>query len=1507
MNCLNNNGGDIFPMSDMQKAYWIGITDSVLENSSRIQYYCEYNLVDFELVRFTLAWRNVLHRHAMLRTVALNYDKQRIVECLSNDGLSYTDLRGMDDRQKQALLAGTRYRLSRRKFSCSESLQFDLHLLQDVDVTIFLLSLNMWGVDAPSVNIILSDLAHYYYHPQQELPVLTFQYWDYIREYSHRENTSDYAQSEAYWDKRLASTNEPPALPIRFGSSRTTDLSVSTENFQQLAHIFSSAEVNLLQVRAKELDINVDTLILSAFVESVSYWNESQNFSLNVPRFTRPKFSHQINDIVGEFSSFSILSLNLANISTFEERIRYIHRQYLDDLKHGQISGSKQLRKLVEANNVASLASFPIVFTLSHGLNPHRDALKGKLFGEVQYDISHTPNVLLDCRHEFYQGKLAVKWDYVRNYFADGCIDAMFQAFERIIASIIAPDYREYIQQHNVISLPEDQRKVRKVINNNRAPFSEKPLFRQFAELMQIPEQGAADAIICEETTLSYQTLFNRACQLGAFIHASILQQERQAIVSILLPKGWQQIVGVWGVLASGAAYLPLDIDQPTSRIEQILADAQPCLIIVDAKTRHLVPEAFQVLIVDVTQADAIFAQDYVPSTTDLPGYGVPQEALIYVMYTSGTTGKPKGVMIRHKGVNNAIDYSRRTFMAYPEKLVVLGVSALHHDMSVFDTIGTLLHRGVVVLPPEGKRKDPEVWAKIILHYNVNCIVAVPAIIDMLLTWSEFKKYHFASLKTVLMGGDWIAPNILQRMRGIFPDDISVYSVGGPTETTMWNIANKIDNEPEWPSVPYGCPIQNCAYYILNSRLQEVPDWVVGEMYCGGISLAEGYLNDVQRTDEKFIHHPVTHQRLYNTGDLGLYHPDGRIEFIGRKDGQIKIRGIRIECGEIQVKLEQLAEVTRAVVYVYKESLAAALILRPGTDRLADAELYERCKDLLPISMIPSVWIQLNELPLTKNQKVDISGLKRITEEYLSYGGVTFSQDPPMASSVNQAQLAAIWEKLLCKQVSSDDDNFFSLGGDSLSLIRLSTEILNQLKVQISFAELLMNLSLRDQVTLIDQRSTTETADEIIIIPHLDTTQYPLLPSQEDMWLAEKFSAGKIKFRIISGFIASETVDYARMKYSLEALRRQHLVLSLLFSLTSKGLTQFSDLNRPLPLFVGQPVATSNLANKISEIESRDFNLFDEYAWNVHMLPLEEGGQAWIFNFHHMIFDGWSINVFFTELQNIYGSQTLLPKPAINYGDYVCWKKERILHNERESLDYWSTIISGGNDLISVPSDTKPVSSIIQQTLETPSSELLLRFCNQNKTTPFIVLFSIFQLTLLHFFSRDNFFIGTSDAGRDHPDTENMLGCFINNPIFRVKKLQECTLVAMIEQVKDDYAHVLKYPVPSFSKLVKQLGIQGNKNGFNDFCQVCFVMQPSYPKTISFDGMEMQQLDIVSHEVRLIYEMSCWQQNNNEFKLMLNFDKSKAEEQDARCLMSVYIKFISKLLHCPDKPVADIV
>lgn len=1505
MSRSNNTG---FPMSDMQKAYWINITDGI-ENSSRMQYYCEYELSEFDLDKFKTAWNNVVNRHDMLRTVALDGGKQQILDYLENDLLVYTDLRELEQTKKQEIYAAIRDKLSHRKFSCNESPQFDLHLLHDTAATKFILNLNMWAIDAPSVNIILSDLADFYYSSAQELPKLTYKFQDYIRQYYEEEKRSGYIESEQYWYNRLDSINEPPKLPSKYSSLSEAKNLGKIKNFQQLSHIFSSKEVSLLQERARALEVNVDTLILSAFAEVISYWNESESFSLNIPRFTRPEFNSQINDIVGEFSSFSILSLNLANIATFEQRIHSIHMQYMADLQHAQVSGNKLLRRLAQNQNLTSLTTFPVVFTLSHGVNPRRDALKSKLFSDIQYDISHTPNVQLDCRQEFCQGKLLIKWDYARNYFADNCIETMFQEFIRIVASLIDADYYDYVKKNRVIALPDDQKKVRQAINNNQVPYQEKPLFRQLAELMETPGLSVTNAVICQDTIMSYQELFDQACQLGAFINNNITSASQQRIITILLPKGEAQIVSVWGILASGCAYLPLDIDQPVSRIAQILADAQSSLLIVNDETRHLVPENINVPVLNIEQSKAIFVTDRVPLAVDLPGYYVSDEDLIYLMYTSGTTGKPKGVMIRHKGVNNAIDYSLKTFVPFSEKLVVLGVSALHHDMSVFDTLGTILHKGLLILPQESKRKDPDIWAKIIQQYNVNCIVSVPAIIEMLLTWSEFKKYRFTSIKTVLMGGDWIPANILQRMQTIFSDNISAYSVGGPTETTMWNIANKIKNEPDWSSVPYGYPIQNCSYHLLNHRLQDVPDWVVGEMYCSGISLAKGYLNDEQRTAEKFIFHPVTKERLYKTGDLGLYHPDGRIEFIGRQDGQIKIRGIRIECGEVQVKLETLPEVSRAVVYAYRESLAAALVIRPGFEKMAEAELYERCKQLLPISMIPSVWIQLETLPLTKNQKVDLTELKNITGEYLSSGEIVLEQNRPISSSIceNELKLAAIWETLLNKKVTGQNDNFFSLGGDSLSLIRLATEILNQLKVQVSFAELLMNLSIKDQVNLINQRTTKEINEDENTIPHLGLDEYPLLSNQEDIWLAERFSSGKIKFRIIVGFIADEELDYVKMEQSLDDLRNNHWVLSLLFSLTSKGLAQHSNKNRPLPLFVEECINESELTAKINEIESRSFNLFDEYAWRVHVLPLSNGSQAWIFNFHHIIFDGWSVNLFLTELQNRYNSRDALRESAFNYGDYVCWKKESAIRHEKESLNYWSTILADGSDLISVSSDEKPESSIIQEALSLPTSDLLLRFCKQNKTTPFIVLFSIFQLTLLEFFNKDKFLIGISDSGREHPDTENMLGCFINTPIFCAKKIPECSLVSMIDKVKEDYANVLKYPVPSFSQLVKQLGKQGKKNGFNDFCQVCFVMQPSYVESIRFGCREMKKLAIVSHEVRLIYEMSCWQQQNNEFTLMLNFDRSKVEERDARRLMSEYIRFINKLIDKPDKPVTTIV
>ncbi|EML1936706.1 amino acid adenylation domain-containing protein [Providencia stuartii] len=1483
---------DTFPMSDMQTAYWMSITDYTQKNNSRIQYYCEYNLTELNLEKFKQSWDKVLERHDMLSAVALNNGQQTIIKYPKE--IHYIDIRDLKKDEEINYYISLRNEVSHKKFNCCEGPQYNIYLIEDDEFTKFILHLNMWAIDAYSVNIILSDLARFYFS-EENMANISYNYKSYLQDfYSKKEDIVDNEILD-YWYSRLGHTSFPPNLPIKTIQNNKGQIN----NFSQLEKKLSNKDVDILKKRARELNTNIDILLLSIFCEVINYWNDSNKFCINIPTFSRPFYNKEINDIAGEFSSYLILNLDLPTGTAFKDRVNYIHKQYIDDLNFSQVSSNKILRHISQRNNQSSINIYPVVFTLSHGLDKLRDDIKYKLFGDLKYDISHTPNVKLDCRHEFYQGALTIKWDYDKNHYADNCIESMFEIFINLVTAIISDTYEEYIHKENVVDLPIKQKEKRYEINNNRVGYSSNSIFRQFSEMMESSSCQDENALICETKKITYQEMYKQVCVLGGYLSKLINQNKNsKKIIAILLPKSCEQIICVWGILASGCTYLPLDLEQPKSRVFDILEDAKPDLIIINNETENLISQSINIKTFNIEKNKMVIESEYIPLAETLPGYSVSEEDLIYIMYTSGTTGVPKGVMVNNKGVNNAIDYSIKKLINFSERPIVLGVSALHHDMSVFDTLATFIQKGVLILPKENKRKDPEEWSNIIKKYNVNYIVSVPAIIDMLFTWCEFKGYTLDSIKNIIMGGDWIPTNILKRIEKYCSTNVVAYSVGGPTETTMWNITNRIKDEESWLSVPYGYPIQNCSYYILNKQLIEVPDWVIGEMYCGGVSLAQGYMNDPKRTAEKFIIHPITKERLYNTGDLGLYHPDGRIEFIGRKDGQVKIKGVRVECGEVQKKLEEFIEVSRAIVYLYKGSLTAALVLRPNIPKINDNELYQRSKEVLPVSMLPSLWIQLYELPLTKNQKVDYQKLTLITEDYLkSAKGKLKNKDESMKTK-QEVMLCEIWEGLLNKKIENKNDSFFSLGGDSLLLISLSTEIFNHFSVQIPFAKLLMNLKIDEQIHLIKELQS-ETNDKNKIA-HIDLSEYPLLPNQEDIWLAEKLSSGKIKFRIVFGLKSNKKLEEHRLKNALEYLRSHHIALSLLFSLTSKGLSQYVDKNKPLPIYYEKVIDESSLISKIREIENSEFDLFNEYAWRVHLIPLSNGKQIYLFNFHHIIFDGWSVKLFFNELENVYNNINKVIKLDINYVDYVYWKKNKLLKEENENIKYWEGVIKDGVHLIEVNNQDKPESMIEESTIPKDISELLNKFCHQKNTTPFIVLFSIFQLTLASIYQKENFFVGISDSGRDHPDTESMLGLFIHNPIFKVSGVSRISLNDMVKKVQEDYSDVIKYPMPSLSKIIKTLGGIGRRNGFNDFCQACFIMQPNYSDELFFGDAKMEKLNIVSNEVRLIYEMSCWQGKSNELTVMLNYDKTKSTSHEAKKLLATYVLNIKKLLVNPD-------
>ncbi|XDZ52768.1 amino acid adenylation domain-containing protein [Neisseriaceae bacterium CLB008] len=916
---------------------------------------------------------------------------------------------------------------------------------------------------------------------------------------------------------------------------------------------------------------------------------------------------------------------------------------------------------------------------------------------------------------------------------------------------------------------------IRHQFNHMPQPYDQRPLYQQFVTRLDQPGQADQVAVIAGDGQLSYGDLYQQSSRLGGYLSQAVGASSKPAIVAILLPKSQLQAVSVWGALAAGAAYLPLDCDQPQARLHAILEDAQPDVIIVNEQTEGLLAGHSSGSVLNLSQRAKVLFAGAVPAPQSLPGYHTKLDDLAYVIYTSGTTGQPKGVMIEWRGVLNAIDYSLKHLFTASERLVMLGVSALHHDMSVFDVLGVMVSGGVLVLPAEGDRKNPEAWAQLMHQYDVNGWVSVPAMMEMLLTWGEYKQYCFGHLRTVLLGGDWLPLPLADRIRALSSEETVVYSVGGPTETTMWNIAHKIEGiEAGWSSVPYGRPIANCGYHILDESLSDVPDWVVSELYCSGVSLARGYLNDAERTAERFITHPVSQERLYRTGDLGFYHPDGRIEFVGRADGQLKVRGNRVEAGEVRAHLEGWPEVSRAVVYLSEQQqLVAALLLSPGVVQLEQEQLYARAKAVLSEAMIPSVWLQLTEFPLTSNGKVDMKALLALAAQPADQGPRELqAEGSDRALNEVESKLARLWSALLGQGPEHSGDNFFALGGDSLLLIRLLSRIQSEFQVSVTLPDLLTHLKLWEQAELIASKNNASSVSHqsLSVARH---QRIPLSSSQRGFWFQMTLdkASDRAKYNIPLSFEIRGFLAPSKFKRALHNLIQRHRLLNSRIVTTDAGEPclqmdaydielRFSDWSDFSPAEQQQKIHMDYLTGC-----ARELDVYKDPLFHAHLIKLSEESHYLHLLVHHIVFDGVSCDVLVRELLTLYHDKSL-PELSFDYIDYIQWERSP---EQQESLQsgmaYWQQRLQDMEPLVlpyaAAESDDTTNGTMFRQ-IEKADVDALRAFARQHQTTLFTAFSVALQLVLSRFKTEGDVTFGTYVSNRVNSDFEKSVGNFIN-------------------------------------------------------------------------------------------------------------------------------------------------
>jgi amino acid adenylation domain-containing protein len=701
---------------------------------------------------------------------------------------------------------------------------------------------------------------------------------------------------------------------------------VERPRFQRWDHRVEPERWQLLQERARAAGLTASTLLLATFAQVLAAWSKSPRFTLNLTLFNRLPLHPQVDRLLGDFTSLTLLEVDASGTVPFETRARRLQERLWTDLDHRFVSGIQVLRDLARARGGPAAAAMPVVFTSTLNLSSGED-VAAPLPAAVVHSITQTPQVWLDHQATEIAGGLSLVWDAVAELFPEGMIDAMFAAYREAVERLV-DDEAAWAAPWPCL-VPAGQLALYAAANGSRAPEPEVRLEALFAA--QAACRPEATAVVAASRAVTYGELDRRSARLARAL------RERGAgpgqLVGVVMEKGWEQVVAVLGILRAGAAYLPVDPGLPAERLRYLLEHGQAAVALTQERVRPRVewPAGVEVLAVDGPGGDAA------------PEAPAPEPAgtlgdLAYVIFTSGSTGLPKGVVIDHRGaVNTVLDVNRRFGVGPGDR--VLGLSALHFDLSVWDVFGTLAAGGTLVLPEAWAVRDPSHWLELMVREGVTVWNSVPALLEMLVEYAAPRGESLpSSLRVALLSGDWIPVTLPDRFRRLAPG-APVVSLGGATEASIWSILHPIGEvDPAWASIPYGRAMDNQSFHVLDGSLEPRPVWVPGDLYIGGIGLALGYWRDEEKTRAAFVTHPRTGARLYRTGDLGRWLPSGEIEFLGREDDQVKVQGHRIELGEIEAVLAQHPGVQAGVVAArgqHRDRRLVAWVVPAGTPAAA--------------------------------------------------------------------------------------------------------------------------------------------------------------------------------------------------------------------------------------------------------------------------------------------------------------------------------------------------------------------------------------------------------------------------------------------------------------------------------------------------------------------------------------------------------------------------------------------
>ncbi|MCV7380695.1 non-ribosomal peptide synthetase [Mycobacterium alsense] len=1007
------DAGAPFPLAPMQHAMWVGRQNDQQLGGVAGHLYVEFDGGPVDPDRLRAAATALARRHPMLRVQFLPDGTQRIPHECGDFPVAVEDLRGHEDRPDaiERRLADLREAKSHQQLG-GAVFELALTLLPGGRSRLHV-DLDMQAADAMSYRTLMADLAALYLG--RELPELRYTYREYRQAIVAAEvqPQPEHDADRDWWARRIPRLPDPPAPPTIGGRDSRT----STRRW----HWLDPATRDALFARARARGVTPAMALAASFANALARWSVPR-FLLNVPLFGRQPLHPDVDLLVGDFTSSLLLDVELTGAATPATRAHAVQDAMRTAAAHSAYPGLSVLRDLSRHRGTQVLA--PVVFTSALGLGELFSADVTRQFGSPAWIISQGPQVLLDAQVTEFDGGVLVNWDVRDGVFAPGVVDAMFAHHIDELLRLASAD--DAWDAPGPPALPDAQRAVRDAVNGGTAAPSGEALHDGF--FRRAEQQPDAPAVFASSGDLTYRQLRDQALAVAAALRAAGIGAGDT--VAVLGPKTAEQVPALLGILAVGGVYLPVGVDQPRDRAQRILATGGVRLALVCGGR----PLPFQ----SESPVPAAVLADVLRDATDASGTScatrcsVDPAELAYVLFTSGSTGEPKGVEMTHDGAMNTVEFLTRHFeIGAGDRCLAL--ATLECDLSVLDVFATLRAGGSIVVVDEAQRRDPDAWARLIDTHRVSVLNFLPGWLEMLAEVGEASfEGRLSSVRVVPTGGDWVRPGLARRLRAMAPG-VRFAGLGGATETavhaTIYEVGD--DMPADWTAVPYGKPFPNIACRVVDETGADCPDWVVGEVWVSGRGIARGYRGRPELTAERFVVHDG--RTWYRTGDLARYWPDGTLEFVGRADHRVKVSGYRVELGEVEAALRRVPGVRAAVAAAVpgpKESEALAAAVRLDDATVTPERIRALLADLVPAHMIPAYLSVVDRIPLTDGGKIDRRAVaRRLVAE--RPGDAALHEAP--RTKLERA-LRHIVAGLLNRDADTVGihDDFFSLGGDSV-------------------------------------------------------------------------------------------------------------------------------------------------------------------------------------------------------------------------------------------------------------------------------------------------------------------------------------------------------------------------------------------------------------------------------------------------------------------------------------------